>query len=330
MKVFLNKLYEHRTLQKEEAREILINIANGKYSHSEVASFITVFLMRSITVEELQGFRDALLELCVKLDFSAYECIDVCGTGGDSKNTFNISTLSTFIIAAAGVKVAKHGNYGVSSVSGSSNVMEYFGYKFTSNESLLKKQLDICNVCFMHAPLFHPALKNVAPIRKELGVKTFFNMLGPLVNPANPRFRLVGVYNLELARVYNYLLQPSTLEYRIVHSLDGYDEISNTGDFKVYSRAKEELLSPTEFGIPICKQEELFGGDSVEDSATLFLSILKGAGTSAQNNAILINSGFAINCAKPSLSVIQSIELAKETLISGKAYQLFKNLIALN
>ena len=223
MKEILNNLYEHKTLSKDIAKEVLVNIASAKYNSSQVASFMSVYLMRPITVEELSGFREAMLELCLKIEFDTNETIDIVGTGGDGKDTFNISTLSCFVAAGAGIKVTKHGNYGVSSVSGSSNVLEAIGYKFTNDKILLQKQLDEAGLCFMHAPLFHPAMKNVAPIRKELGVRTFFNMLGPIVNPCFPKYQLLGVYNLEMARLYNYLLQKTASEYTIVHSLDGYD-----------------------------------------------------------------------------------------------------------
>ena len=230
MKKILQYLFEHKTLGREQAKEILTNISKSMYSEHEVTAFITVFLMRSITIEELQGFRDALLELCVKVDLNGYKLMDIVGTGGDGKNTFNISTLSCFIVAGAGQKVAKHGNYGASSISGASNVMEQLGYKFKSDNDALKKEIEVANICFLHAPIFHPALKTVGPIRKSLGLRTFFNMLGPMVNPAAPAYQLVGVYNLEMARIYNYLLQQTGRAFTIIHGLDGYDEISLTID----------------------------------------------------------------------------------------------------
>src|SRR3954467_5302161 len=225
MKAILNELIEHRSLTKETARQVLVELASGKYNPSQTTAFMTVYMMRSITVDELEGFRDAMLELCIRADFDQ-PVMDVCGTGGDGKNTFNISTLSSFVVAAAGQPVAKHGNYGVSSVSGSSNILEHFGYKFTNDIDTLKRNLDEVNICFMHAPLFHPAMKNVGPIRKELGVKTFFNMLGPIVNPSFPHKQMVGVYSLDLARLYAYLYQNTGKRFVILHSLDGYDEIS--------------------------------------------------------------------------------------------------------
>ena len=233
MKKILQFLFEYKSLDRSTAKEVLLNISKGLYNESEIAAFITVFLMRSITIDELTGFRDALLELCVRVDMNGHNVIDIVGTGGDGKNTFNISTLACFIVAGTGQKVAKHGNYGASSISGASNVMEQLGYKFKNEKDRLKKEVEEANICFLHAPMFHPALKTVGPIRKNLGVRTFFNMLGPMVNPAFPEFQLVGVYNLEMARIYNYLLQQSTAAFTIIHSLDGYDEISLTSDAKV-------------------------------------------------------------------------------------------------
>lgn len=282
MKEILQKLTGHLTLEREEARNILKKIANGEYNNSQVSAFLTVFMMRMITVHELAGFRDALLDLCLATDLSEFDTIDLCGTGGDGKNTFNISTLSSFVVAGTGSKVVKHGNYGVSSACGSSNVMEYLGYKFTTNRDILRNQLDKANICFLHAPLFHPAMKAVGPIRRELSVKTFFNMLGPMVNPSFPRNQLVGVWNLETARLYNYIYQQTDKNYTIIYSLDGYDEISLTSEFKMISNQEEELLSPEKIGYPRLTHKELNGGPTVEESVKIFLNILEGKGTSAQ------------------------------------------------
>src|SRR6478752_1946398 len=270
MKKILQYLFEHKTLERSQAKEILLNISRGQYNDAEMSAFITVFLMRSITIEELQGFRDALLELCVKIDLNGHRVMDIVGTGGDGKNTFNISTLSCFIVAGAGQKVAKHGNYGASSISGSSNVMEQLGYKFKNNNDALKKEVEEANICFLHAPLFHPALKAVGPIRKNLGMRTFFNMLGPMVNPASPKFQLVGVYNLEMARVYNYLLQLTGKAFTIIHGLDGYDEISLTNDTKVITNEGERIMTPIELGKRIVSAEDIFGGNTTEEAAKIF------------------------------------------------------------
>jgi anthranilate phosphoribosyltransferase len=328
MKDILNHLFEYKTLSKEITKEELINLALGKYNNSQVASFMTVFLMRSITVEELAGFRDAMLELCVPLDVSAYSTIDVCGTGGDSKDSFNISTLTAFVVAGAGQKVVKHGNYGVSSVSGSSNMLEYFGYQFTSETGLLIKKLETTNICFLHAPLFHPAMKNVAPVRKELGIKTFFNMLGPMVNPARPDNQFVGVFNLELARLYGYLYQQTTKNFTVVHSLDGYDEISLTGDFKVIDNGGERVLGPGDLGLPTLAQSDLHGGDTVQAAAQVFTKVLKGEGTSAQNAVVLTNAAFALKTAQPNLTLAEARANAEDSLFSGKAKASFQKLLA--
>lgn len=327
MKDILNSLFEHKALDRETSRRILKNLTSGQYNSSQVAAFLTVYLMRSITVEELEGFRDAMLELCIKVDFSDYDVIDLCGTGGDGKNTFNISTLASFIVAGAGQNVAKHGNNGVSSICGSSNLMAQFGYSFTNDADQLRRELDAAGICFLHAPLFHPAMKNVAPIRQELGVKTFFNMLGPMVNPSFPPNQLVGVFNLELARLYGYLYQKSGKDFVILHSLDGYDEISLTGPFKMISGNKEEIMTPESLGFKTHDPEVLRGGDTVEDSAKIFTNILKGEGTAPQNEVVIANAGFAIFCGNRSNTLEDSIEIAKESLKSGKAHRSFKALI---
>ncbi len=327
MKKILQFLFEHKTLSREKAKEVLINISNGMYNESEIASFTTVFLMRSITVEELQGFRDALMELCVPVNFNGETVMDIVGTGGDGKNTFNISTLSCFIVAGTGNKVVKHGNYGASSISGSSNVMEQLGYTFTNNNDTLKQQLDKSNICFLHAPLFHPALKIVAPIRKNLGVRTFFNMLGPMVNPAVPDYQLVGVFSLEMARIYNYLLQQSNTSFTIIHSLDGYDEISLTNDTKVITNEGEKILTPEYLGKRTVSAEDLYGGNSVEESAKIFLKILKGAGSWAQNAVVIANAAMALQCRGKYKNYEYCYELAVESLESGKALESLNKLI---
>jgi anthranilate phosphoribosyltransferase len=328
MKDILNHLIEQKTLSKTQATEVLKNIALGKYNTSQIASFMTVYLMRSITVEELAGFRDAMLDLCLRLDLSDYNAIDLCGTGGDGKNTFNISTLSSFVVAGTGQKVAKHGNYGVSSSCGSSNVLEYFGFQFSSDKTLIEKQLEVSNIAFLHAPMFHPALKNVAPIRRELGVKTFFNMLGPMVNPSFPKNQLVGVFSLELARLYAYLYQQTDKNFIILHSLDGYDEISLTGNFKMISREKEEVSNAEKMQLQPLLQEQISGGDTVEDSAKIFQSILDGKGSLAQNEVVFANSAMALHCANPQKSIADCIAMAKESLVSGKAKQAFEKLLS--
>ncbi len=330
MKEILNRLFVHKKLSRAEAREVLTKIGQGEYSEAEIAAFISVYIMRSVSVEELSGFRDALLSLCNRMNFSEFQTIDMCGTGGDSKNTFNISTLASFLVAGAGGKVAKHGNYGVSSVSGSSNVLEFLGYQFTNQESVLKRQLDQANICMMHAPLFHPAMKYVAPIRKKLKVKTFFNMLGPMVNPAFPQFQLVGVFSLELARLYNYIYQQTDKRFTILHSTDGYDEISLTGNVKIIQNDSEQLLTPENLGFEKLNEADLYGGETIADAAKIFMQILEGKGTKAQNAVVVANAGMGIHCLNPDGSIEQSIAQAEESLQSGKALKSFKKFIELS
>lgn len=327
MKQVLDELIDHRSLTKASAHQVLVDIASGQYNASQIAAFMTIYMMRSITVDELQGFRDAMLELCIPMHFDE-PVMDVCGTGGDGKNTFNISTLSSFVVAAAGQPVAKHGNYGVSSVSGSSNMLEYFGYTFTNNADQLKRSLNEVNICFMHAPLFHPAMKNVAPIRKELGVKTFFNMLGPMVNPSFPTKQLVGVFSLELARQYGYLYQQTKKEFVILHSLDGYDEVSLTGPVKVFSNGGERLYDPTELDMPRVEQASIQGGSTVEESARIFLNVLKGEGTKEQEAVVIANATLALFAANQAAGLAIANERAVEALQSGRAYTCFKKLIS--
>lgn len=327
MKKILNTLFEHQTLDSDLAREVLINISENKYNDAQIAAFISVYLMRSISLEELSGFRSALLDLCVPIDIDASDCIDLCGTGGDGKNTFNISTLSSFVVAGAGYRVTKHGNYGVSSICGSSNVLEYLGYTFSNDQDTLQRQLDKGNICFLHAPLFHPALKGVGRIRKELGVKTFFNMLGPLVNPVQPQQQLVGVFNLQLARLYQYLMQDLDRNYSIVHAIDGYDEISLTGTARVITPKEELLVKPNYFGQRKLNPEEIFGGDTIDEAAALFTNILDGQGTEAQNAVIAANAGLAIQCFHPDRPIAQCMDQAKESLLSGKAKTALTTLI---
>ncbi|WP_149206483.1 anthranilate phosphoribosyltransferase [Flavobacterium johnsoniae] len=325
MKTILNKLINHEVLTKEEAKQVLINISSGQYNPSQISAFLTVFMMRSITIDELSGFREALLELCIRVDLSAYNTIDLCGTGGDGKDTFNISTLASFVAAGAGIKVAKHGNYGVSSISGSSNVMEKMGIKFSNDPSFLEKCIDQAGICVLHAPLFHPAMKNVGPIRKELAVKTFFNMLGPMVNPSFPQNQLVGVFNLELARMYAYLYQNTNVNFTILHSLDGYDEISLTGPTKIITSHMEGMIKPEDFGIRLLSQTEIEGGKTIEESAEIFTNIISGKGNEAQNNVVCANAAMAI-ATVTKCSPQEGFELAKESLFSGKGLKALQKL----
>ena len=327
MKKILNYLFENKSLSRAEAQKILTAIAMGEYNTSQIAAFITAYGMRNITIQELQGFRDAMLDLCVKLDLSDYELIDLCGTGGDGKDTFNISTLASFVVAGTGNQVAKHGNYGVSSGCGSSNVMEYLGYQFSGDKDTLKRDLDRAGICFIHAPLFNPAMKNVAPIRKELGVKTFFNMLGPMCNPAQPKNQLVGVFSLELARLYAYLYQQTDKNYSIIHALGGYDEISLTSDVKTFSNKGESMYKVSDFGFEEISEEEIKGGVTVASSAEIFTNVLAGNGTIAQNNVVLCNAALGLKTIDDSKTFADCYYEAEESLMSKKALQAFTSLL---
>ena len=329
MKKILQELFDHKTLSRKRAYDILYSITNNEVNPSQIAAFLTVYGMRGITVEELAGFRDAMLEQAILVDLKKYDPIDLCGTGGDGKDTFNISTLASFVAAGAGVKVAKHGNYGVSSVSGSSNVMEHLGYTFTNDLELIERQIDQTNICFLHAPLFHPAMKAVAPIRRELGTKTFFNMLGPLVNPARPKFQSVGVFNLQLARNYEYLFQKETdKKYAIIHAHEGYDEISLTGPARVATHKGNIDLTSAHFGVNNLTQEDIYGGNSVEEAAEIFKNVLENKGTDAQKNVVLANAAVAIATVK-NTDWKASFEQAKVSLESGDALNCFEKLIAI-
>ena len=326
MKAILTSLYQHQQLSREEAREILINIGTEQYNPAQIASFLTVYMMRAITVDELQGFREALLELCRPIDFGGRETIDIVGTGGDGKNTFNISTLSAFVIAGAGYPVSKHGNYSVSSKCGSSNVLEALGYTFTNDGDALNRQLEQAGICFLHAPLFHPAMKTVAPIRRSLGVKTFFNMLGPLVNPAQPTNQLFGVFSQELGRLYQYILQQSKKQFAVVYALDGYDEISLTGGHSIRTHRGEEVLYPKDLGLHKQTPESLYGGDTVDEAAKIFVSVLRNEGSEAQKEVVIANAGTAIQCIRKDQSLGDCLAEARESLESGQAYRVLQSI----
>ena len=330
MKQLLYKMFEHKNLTREEAREVLLNIADSKYNDAQLAAFMTVFLMRSITLDELTGFRDALLERRRPVNLGCDNAIDIVGTGGDGKNTFNISTATCFVVAGSGRKVVKHGNYGASSVSGASNLLEQHGVKFTADEDRLRRSLEECGVAFLHAPLFSPALKTVAPVRKALGVRNFFNMLGPLVNPTLPRYQLLGVYNLKLMRLYNYLTAREGINCTVVHSLDGYDEISLTSPLKIATANGEKLLTPADMGFETVSPEELSGGDTVESAAVIFDNVLSGRGTRAQTDCVIANAAVALQTLEPNLSLEDAIETARETIVSGRAMEAFRKFCSLN
>lgn len=330
MKDILYRLFEHQYLGRDEAHRILHNIATGCYDDAQIASLITVFLMRNISVDELMGFREALLDMRVPIDLAEYKPIDIVGTGGDGKNTFNISTAACFVVAGAGYKVVKHGNYGATSVSGASNVMQQHGVKFTTDVGQLRRSIEECNLAYLHAPLFNPALKAVANVRKHLGVRSFFNMLGPLVNPVMPTYQLLGVYNLPLLRLYNYTYQESGTRFAVVHSLDGYDEISLTGEFKVATADKEKLYTPEMLGFQRIAEADLDGGETPEAAARIFDAVLEGTAPRAQRDCVIANAGFAIHVIRPELPVADCIAEARESLEAGKARATFLRFLSLN
>ena len=326
MKEILEKLFDHNYLEYEESKKVLKEISSKKYNNSQVASFLTVFKMRNPSVQEIEGFRDALLDLCVKIDLSSdFETIDLCGTGGDGKNTFNISTISSFVVAGAGYKVTKHGNYGVSSSCGSSDVLQQLGIKLSNDDGYLKKCLDKGNFCYLHAPLFHPAMKNVAGVRKELEFKTFFNILGPLVNPLQPKNQLCGVYNLEISRLYGYVFENSKKNYSILYSLDGYDEISLTSDFMKISRNDSTINSPDYFGFDKINPDEIKGGESIKDSASIFTKILENKATKSQTDVVLANSAIAIQTIT-NKTIDECLSIARQSIDSGSALNCLKRI----
>ncbi len=330
MKNILNRLSNYATFSREEARAVLFDVANGVYNENQVASLITAYLMRNITLDELSGFADALMEMRLVIDFDGIETIDIVGTGGDGKDTFNISTCSAFVVAAAGYPVAKHGNYGTSSVSGASNVLEENGVKFSANSDALRRSLEQCNMAYLHAPLFNPAMKAVAGVRRSLGVRSFFNVLGPLVNPSNPTYQLLGVYNLSLLRLYTYMFQSRVKNFAVVHALDGYDEISLTSDFKISTAQNERIYSPENLGFARCEESDLFGGKTTQEAAQIFRNVLEGVATDAQTNVVTANAAFAINVVQPQKSIEECISEAKESLESKCALATFKKFIELN
>lgn len=323
-------MFEHKNLSREEAREVLLNIADGRYNDAQLAAFMTVFLMRSITLDELTGFRDALLERRRPVDLGGVKAIDIVGTGGDGKNTFNISTATCFVVAGTGRKVVKHGNYGASSVSGASNVLERHGVRFTDDQDRLRRSLDECGVSYLHAPFFSPALKSVAPVRKALAVRNFFNMLGPLVNPTLPEYQLLGVYNLKLMRLYNYIAQNAGVNCTIVHSLDGYDEISLTSPFKVVSAEGEKVITPELLGFRRAAEKDLWGGETVDDVAKIFDAVLAGTATEAQENSVVANAAFAIRTLEPATDLPTAMAEARESIRSGNAARTFRKFVDIN
>lgn len=327
MKEILKKLFNHQTLTENEAHQTMIAIAQNRYNDTEIAAFMSVFMMRNITLGELKGFRDALLELSVSVDLGTRDLVDIVGTGGDGKNSFNISTLACFVVAGAGQKVAKHGNYGVSTISGSSNVLEKLGYRFKTSSEELKSDLEKGNICFLHAPLFHPALKSVGHLRRNLGLRTFFNLLGPLVNPVKPNYSVIGVYNLETARLYQYLLQKEDRKFMLLHGLDGYDEISLTHDSKIFTPQGEKVYSAEDLGFSSVASEDIFGGETQDEAAQIFRNILEGKGSTAQNSVVIANAAMALFSTEKYGDYKACLAMATESLESGKALKSFEAVI---
>lgn len=330
MKSALYQLFDHRSLSRDQAHELLMRMARNEFNDSQLAALMTVYLMRSITIDELAGFRDALREMRVEVDLSDYQPIDIVGTGGDGRNTFNISTAACFVVAGAGYPVVKHGNYGSTSVSGASNVLENHGVSFTSDVDRLRRSLDSCGIAYLHAPLFSPALKVVAGVRRELGVRTFFNMLGPLANPVVPRRQMLGVYNLRLARMYHYLYQQTDVEFAVVTSLDGFDEISLTSDFKVFTSAGETIFSPEEIGFSRVQASELSGGETIGEASTIFDEIMLGTASRAQIDCVTANAAFAIRVFEPTMPIADAIAAARESIESGGARETFDKFLKIN
>ena len=330
MKHILLKLLDYQYLTRVESRELLTAIVNGEVPEAQLSAIITTFLMRSISVDEVLGFREALMEMRTQIDLSDYRAVDIVGTGGDGKNTFNISTTASFVVAGAGYPVVKHGNYGATSVSGSSNAMEQQGVKFTTDADVLRKSLDEASIAYLHAPLFSPALKAVAPARKSLGVRTFFNVLGPLVNPVEPEYQLLGVYNLSLSRLYRYIYQANNKKFSIVHSMDGYDEISLTGDFKVISNHGEHLYNPEELGMDRIKESDIYGGSTIKEAVSIFKNVVNDTATTAQTNVVIINAAFAIQLMEKNKTIDECIDIARESIQAKKALRSLNTFIEIN
>lgn len=327
MKDTLQYLFEGNKLTREQAKNSLLEVGKGQHSEAEFASFLTVFRMRPIDSQELAGFRDAMFELSTKIDLSEFNGMDIVGTGGDGKNTFNISTLACFVVAGAGVNITKHGNYAASSNSGSSNVLEYLGYKFSNDANKLKTDLEKGGFCFLHAPLFHPAFKHIAPVRRALKVPTFFNILGPMINPSSPKYQLLGVNNTENFQHYKNVYETLDINFAVVNSTDGYDEISLTSDTRIGLKGTEKFLSPGDFNLKPVQAEKLYGGDSVEDAAKIFMNVLEGKGTEEQTNVVLANAGLALQVVYPEKELSDCVALARESLNGGKALQSLKSVI---
>lgn len=329
MKQMIEELLSGKRLSRNEARELLIKLlSDGGAAPVQVAAILTIFRQRGVELDELCGFHDAMMSLATSADLGTREAVDLCGTGGDGKRSFNVSTVAAFVVAASGGKVIKHGNYAASSLCGSSNVLEALGIKLTADQDLLRRQLETTGVCFLHAPLFHPALKGIAPIRKKLGFRTVFNLLGPLANPARPLRQLCGVSSVEIARLYLYFAQREERSMMIVHSLDGFDEVSLTAEFLALSPTASKTMQPEEFGLPRLNEQDLSGADNAAEGAKICRAILFNEATPAQRAVVEINSAFALRELRRERSLSDCLAAAREAIESGRARQTFERLLA--
>lgn len=330
MKEYLLRLIEGETLSQEDTHHIMLGIVDEEYNVQQIAAILMVLQTRGVTVDELLGFRQGLLETGKPIDFDDYNTLDIVGTGGDGKNSFNISTCSAFVIAGAGYKVTKHGNGGSTSVSGASNVLQGHGVKFTDNIDILKRSLDEAGICYLHAPLFAYGMKFVGPTRKALAIPTCFNLLGPLVNPCHPKNSLHGTANQSQLRLYTNLHQKIGDNFGVITSYDGYDEISLTSGFKICTNHFEKVLTPVDLGFEYVKSDEIYGGDTAEDAMKIFDAVLEGTATRNQKNVIIANAAAGISIIDPNLSINASVNKARESLDSGRALASFKKFVEIN
>ena len=325
MKHLLNKIIEGEAFSYDEAYDFIMAIEQESIGQEVIAGILVGIQLRGINLEELKGFRSALLELCNPLKLDSSNAIDLCGTGGDGKDTFNISTTTSLVLAGMGYKVIKHGNYGVSSICGSSNVLEALGFNFTADNKFLEQSLEKNNICFLHAPLFHPTMKKAAPVRKNLGIRTIFNCLGPLVNPAQPNFQLTGTYSLEMSKFYQHILKENRNDYRVVYGMDGYDEITLTNATRVLGKHVDFTIDNVDFNTSRIKPEDLFAGKSIKDAANIIIQILNGKGTTSQNDVIAANAAVALQMFEPKHTIQESFNETVNFLKSGSAAQILKH-----
>ena len=330
MKEKLLKLIAGQTLSREETRDIMLRIIEQKCNNSQVAALLMAIQTRGATVDEILGLRDGLLETGKYINLEDYNTLDIVGTGGNGKNTFNISTCAAFVIAGAGFKVTKHGNGGSSSVSGASNVLQLHGVKFTGDEALLRRSLEETGLCYFHAPLFAYGMKFVGPVRGELSIPTVFNLIGPLVNPCHPRNSLHGTANQSQLRLYTSIHQRIGDNYGVITSYDGYDEISLTSGFKICTNHFENVYTPVDMGLTYVSPQDIYGGQTAGDSCRIFDSVLDGTSLESQKNVVIANAACGIGIMNPNLSMADTVSMARESLESGRALQVFRKFVELN